>query len=188
MSLCLPNGQKVPQRPCFALPLQTFDGIQYVWWLYENSTFVGYEVGLNDKSRQVYDVRGCCVQNKPLYFLHRYIKHYALWMSHNTPKVTYDQWTSFYRRDSLGFVAESKSIGWTSHTTQSYLYRYNACDDCHFYGVDKSPFRVTFQWKFALLRFRHVLRLRARRRIARIITGACGMHNDVALMVATWIV
>lgn len=187
MSLCLPNGKKVPIRPCFSLPLQTFDGIRSFWWLYENSKCVGYDVQFADGSRQVYDASGCHVPHKAAYFVNRYVKHYAVWLPQTHQQtVIHDQWTTFYRRTPFGnYILQY--TGWSSFSGF-----YNECDDCCFYSVENDTSHrrrvVTFQWKFALLRFRHILRVRARRRIAKTVSDACMVNADVASVIATFVV
>ena len=78
MALTLPNGFRLPSKPSFVLCEDAFDAVSAVWWLYENSVYVGVEVFFRNGTQQLYDAHGQCVPDMYEYFGNKCIKHYQV--------------------------------------------------------------------------------------------------------------
>ena len=162
-----------------------FEGVEYFAWLYEDGQCVAYCTRLRGCQYHNVHANGHWQKNTHKWLTNRCITHYSVWnidgqLLHHGRRTTIENYCvepSTYKR--IGFTALS---GWPP----------TCCDHCRFYdvagaGVDKG-IEVTFQWKFALLRLKHVLRRRARGRLARIVIGMCCLYNDVAALVAAYVV
>lgn len=184
MTLCLPNGRKIPERPSFLLDCSLLGGITTVAWLYENGGCVGCQLQFADGSYHTYDTRGRQIQQSA-HFANRYIKYYTVWkcrdlLCHSLLTISYSG--GVCRRFGFSYFASDNPY------SRNQLCRYwlwNCSKRC-LNGSETVD--VSFSWKFALLRFKHALRLRARRRIARIISETRGICDDVSALMAAYVV
>ena len=178
MSLCLPGGYKISERPSIGLDWSLLRAVQTFIWLYENGNCVGCKIVFVGGNWHAYDTRGLRIQTSlHLHFAERYIKHFYVYNGNNLDFCQSTYWFNSRTFDDFNLVGWRQWFGDGKH-------KFN---DCHYKGAEKTV-RVTFSWKFALLRLKHVLRLKARRRIARIVSAACGMYDDVAALIAAYVV
>ena len=191
MSLRLPDGRKIPDRPC--LLLQSFMSSwppgavpQLFCWLYENGQCVGYDIGIYDgECRQTYDTHGTLIQDKARRFAHKTIKHYCIWYTPYYNGWSYGHWACVYKPFTCepALYAEYHS-GFELHFFCNGIRTYGVCNT----NTQERYSIVSGRWKFAMLRFKHVLRLRARRRVASIVSASTNVTRDMAMLIAAFVV